>query len=186
MIRVCANQDGRDVKDVKGRRKGFLAALLLGVSLSALGLVSGCAGSASAAKSSTPVSVPPSGTNTTNVTSVTITPASASATTGGTVQFSATVQGTASNKTVSWKAAIGQVTSSGLYTAPASGGDDTVTSTSEADSTKSATAQVAVNAPTPTASIATSGALAAFPEAQGGGAGSAGGRGGAVIEVTNN
>jgi pectate lyase len=196
MIRVCEDKDARkDVKEVKelrevkdagDRREGFLGLLLLVVSLMALGFGAGCAGSASATKSSTPISVPPSGTSATNVTSVTITPASASATTGGTVQFSATVQGTASNKMVSWKAVIGQITSSGLYTAPANSGNDTVTSTSEADSTKSASAQVTVNAPTPTASTATSGALPAFPEAQGGGAGSVGGRGGAVIEVTNN
>src|SRR6202008_111422 len=47
------------------------------------------------------------------------------------------------------------------------------------DATKSGTASVSVTAPPQ------SGALPAFPGAQGGGATSAGGRGGQVIEVTN-
>ena len=145
---------------------------------------SGCAGSASAAKSETPVNAPSSGTSGAAVTSVTITPGSASALTGEAVQFSATVQGTAGNKLVSWKVALGQISASGLYTAPANAGNDTVTALAEANATKTASVQVTVSAPV--AESAHSGPLPAFPEAQGGGADSVGGRGGAVIEVTNN
>jgi hypothetical protein len=113
------------------------------------------------------------------VNSVTISPSSPSATTGGTLQFTATVQGTATDKTVAWKASLGSISAGGIYTAPANPGTDTVTATSDADTTKSASAKVAVSSPQH------SGALPAFPGAQGGGAASVGGRGGQVIEVTN-
>jgi pectate lyase len=73
----------------------------------------------------------------------------------------------------------GKITASGLYTAPANAGTDTVTATSDADSSKKGTATIVVTTP-PKPS-----ALAAFPGAQGGGAASAGGRGGVVMEVTN-
>src|ERR1700676_5497277 len=95
--------------------------------------VSGCAGSASATK---PASAPPSGGSA--VTSVTITPSSPSTTTGGTLRFSATVPGTATEETVTWTAALGSISSSGAYTAPANAGTDKVTATSTADSSKSA------------------------------------------------
>jgi uncharacterized protein YjdB len=114
------------------------------------------------------------------VTSVTVSPTSASATTNGTLQFRATVNGTDSDKSVNWKATLGDITSSGQYTAPSSAGTDTVTATSDADSTKSASAQVSVTAP-----VTHNGALPAFPGAEGGGAVSVGGRGGQVIYVTN-
>jgi hypothetical protein len=100
--------------------------------------------SASASVTFTSPSTPPS---TPTVTSVTISPTSASATTGGTLQFSATVQGTTTNTAVSWKAALGSVSASGLYTAPSKAGTDTVTATSDADSSKSASASVTVSAP---------------------------------------
>jgi pectate lyase len=145
--------------------------------------MSGCAGSASATKSATPGSTPSSNSA---VTSVTITPSSGSTPTGGTLQFSATVQGTASNKSVNWKATLGKIAPSGLYTAPASAGTDTVTATSEADASESASVPVTVKAPSATnAPAANAGPLPAFPQAQGGGAGSVGGRGGVVMEVTN-
>jgi hypothetical protein len=114
------------------------------------------------------------------VTGVSISPASASTQTGGTLHFAATVSGTASDKSVSWKAAVGNIDGNGNYTAPGSAGADTVTATSDADSSKSATAHIDVNAP-----VTHSGALPSFPQAQGGGAGSKGGRGGSVMEVTN-
>jgi hypothetical protein len=126
-----------------------------------------------------PAQPPPTPT----VTGVSISPTSASAQTGGTLHFSATVSGTVTDKSVSWKAAVGKIDADGNYTAPSSAGTDTVTATSDADDSKSATAHVDVNSPAPP--VSNSGALPAFPQAQGGGASSKGGRGGAVIEVTN-
>jgi len=82
------------------------------------------------------------------VTSVTISPTVASSVTGGTLPFTATVQGTTSNKTVTWKASLGTISASGLYTAPPTAGTATVTAASNADSTKWASATVAVTAAT--------------------------------------
>jgi hypothetical protein len=81
------------------------------------------------------------------VNSVNISPATASAVTGGTAQFSASISGTVSDKSVTWKAASGSITAAGLYTAPTKAGSDTVTATSNADSTKAATAAVTVADP---------------------------------------
>jgi hypothetical protein len=80
------------------------------------------------------------------ITSVTITPATASSITSGTLPFTASVQGTSTNKAVTWKAALGTITSSGLYTAPSKAGTDTVTATSNADPTKSDSTVVKVTA----------------------------------------
>lgn len=113
------------------------------------------------------------------VSAVSITPSSPSVTTDGTVQFSASVQGTTSNKAVTWIAKRGSISSSGAYVAPSNSGADTVTASSVADTSKFATAAVNVVAPV------SSGALPAFPGAEGGGAASVGGRGGQVFEVTN-
>jgi pectate lyase len=113
------------------------------------------------------------------VSSVNISPASPSVTTDGTLQFSATVQGTTTNKSVTWIAHRGTISSAGAYVAPTSAGPDTVTASSVADTSKFSTATVSVSTPVP------SGALPAFPGAQGGGAASLGGRGGQVFEVTN-
>jgi hypothetical protein len=117
------------------------------------------------------------------VTSVSVSPASTSTTTTGSLQFTATVQGTVSDKSVTWSASLGSINSSGSYTAPAKAGTDMVTATSNADATKSASATVAITL-SHTASCGGSG-CPAFPEAQGGGAAAVGGRGGQVIEVTN-
>jgi hypothetical protein len=87
-----------------------------------------------------------SSSQTPGVTSVVVSPATASSVTGGTLPFGATVQGTASEQTVTWKAARGTITSAGIYTAPAKAGTDTVTATSVADSTKSASSMVTVTA----------------------------------------
>jgi hypothetical protein len=133
------------------------------------------------------------------VSSITISPSSGSVATSGKLQFAALVQGTVTNKSVTWTAALGTITSAGAYTAPAKAGTDTVTATSQADTNKAASATVTVTAPTqsptppsppapanPNSSASCSGSnCAAFPGAQGGGAASVGGRGGAVIEVTN-
>jgi hypothetical protein len=93
----------------------------------------------------TPGPAPPSP----SVSSVTVSPASGSTTTGGTLQFTAAVQGTATDKSVSWKAALGSVSASGLYTAPSNAGTDAVTATSNADSSKSASATVSVTSAAP-------------------------------------
>jgi hypothetical protein len=163
--------------------------LVLGLSL----WTTGCAGSASATKANSTTPANPTQAIA-EVTSVTISQASATVTTSGTLQFSATVQGIATNKSVSWKAAVGSITSAGLYTAPAKAGGDTVTATSNADPTKSASASVTVTAvaatsssaatPSPTASCG-NGGCPAFPGAEGSAAAAVGGRGGTVIEVSN-
>jgi uncharacterized cupredoxin-like copper-binding protein len=80
---------------------------------------------------------------------VAVSPNQAAVAPGAVVPFAATVTGTA-NTSVAWgvvEAGGGSVTSTGLYTAPASGGTFHVTATSAADSTKSATATVTVTAP---------------------------------------
>ena len=88
---------------------------------------------------------------------VTITPTTASLQTGKTQQFTATVTGS-SNVSVTWKvndvvggnSTLGTVSSAGLYTAPAAAPSPntvSVTAVSAADTTKSATASVTVNAP---------------------------------------
>jgi hypothetical protein len=87
------------------------------------------------------------------VVAVSIAPGSASLPTGGTQQFTATVTGS-SNTAVKWSATGGSVSSSGLFTAPSTGGTYTVTATSSADSTKSASATVAVSTPVAAVSIA--------------------------------
>src|SRR6202007_1461375 len=90
------------------------------------------------------------------VVSVTISPTSATVATGGTQQFTATVQN-ASNAAVTWQvngvaggnATVGTISSSGLYTAPAavpSPAAVTVKAVSQADPTKSASAQVTITA----------------------------------------
>ena len=84
--------------------------------------------------------------------SVGISPTSASLAMGGTQQFTATVTNS-SNKGVTWSvdrlnggsSSTGTISSSGLYTAPATPGTHTVTATSQADSTKSANATVNVS-----------------------------------------
>jgi hypothetical protein len=110
------------------------------------------------------------------VTSVIVSPASTSTTTGSTLTFKATVNGTVSDKSVTWKAQSGTISAGGVYAAPSKAGTDVVTATSDADANKSGSATIAVSTP--------GGPLAAFPGAQGGGATAVGGRGGKVMEVT--
>jgi hypothetical protein len=95
------------------------------------------------------VTAAPAPTPNPTITSVTVSPASTSTTEGTTLQFSASVQGTASDKSVTWKAALGSITASGLYTAPSKAGTDTVTATSDADSSKSGSATISVTAAAP-------------------------------------
>jgi hypothetical protein len=106
----------------------------------------------------TSVATPP-GTATATVTvtaapviAVSVTPATASILTGGTVTFSATVTGTTTGQStaVTWSVPAGSGTinaSTGAYVAPATAGTYVVTATSVADGTKKATATVTVTAP---------------------------------------
>jgi uncharacterized protein YjdB len=81
--------------------------------------------------------------------SVTLSPASATVQPGNTQQFTATVTGS-SNTAVTWTATGGTITTSGLYTAGQSTGTFSVTATSVADSSKSATSTVHINSATTT------------------------------------
>jgi len=76
-------------------------------------------------------------------TTISISPSTAALTIGATQQFTATVSGT-SNTAVRWSTTDGTITTAGLYTAPKTAGTYTVTATSVADSTKSASATVTV------------------------------------------
>jgi hypothetical protein len=122
------------------------------------------------------------------VTSIVISPTTAQVAASGPLQFASTVQGSTTDKSVRWTASLGTINSAGNYTAPTSAGNDTVTAISNADSSKTAAAKITVSAPvtTPSQSASCNGTpCPAFPGAAGGGAGSVGGRGGVVMEVTN-
>src|ERR1039457_613540 len=83
---------------------------------------------------------------TTPVVAVSISPTSASMLISGTQQFTAHITGT-SNTAVTWSTTGGTVSTNGLYSARATAGTYTVTATSQADTTKSASATVAVTTP---------------------------------------
>lgn len=82
---------------------------------------------------------------------ITVSPTRAALTTGPTQQFTATVTGTASTG-ATWSvdgipggnATVGTITSGGLYSPPTAAGTHAVTATSQADTSKSATASVIV------------------------------------------
>ncbi len=76
---------------------------------------------------------------------VTVSPATATVQAGGQQTFTASVTGSA-NTAVTWTATGGTIASTGVYTAGATAGNFTVTATSVADPTKSATAAVTVQA----------------------------------------
>ena len=106
-----------------------------------------------------------------SITSVSVSPTTASLSTGATQQFTASVTGTGSySSAVTWSASGGTVSSSGLYTAPGTAGTYTVTATSQQDGTKAAGATVAVTVPatitgvtvSPTAASLTTGATQQF------------------------
>ena len=86
---------------------------------------------------------------------VSITPSSTTVVSAGTQQFSAGVSGT-SNKSVTWSASAGTISSTGMFTAPSVAQSTIVyvKASSTADPTKSATASVTITAstttPTPT------------------------------------
>ncbi len=88
--------------------------------------------------------------------SVSVLPATASAVTGGTISFTATVANDSANGGVNWTATAGSFsptqTASGAattFTAPGAAGSVTITATSVTDPTKSATATVTVSAALP-------------------------------------
>jgi hypothetical protein len=111
------------------------------------------------------------------VVSITISPTSAKLAPSASRQFSATVTGT-TNTSVSWRisaagcagASCGTITASGLYTAPAIVPNPpivTVTATSQADNTKTASAQVSIVTPvsitiSPTTALLTVGSQRQF------------------------
>lgn len=66
-----------------------------------------------------------------------------------TIQFTANVQGTATNKSVTWSALLGTIASSGLYTAPSTPGTDTITAVSDADPTKFGSSTISITAAAP-------------------------------------
>ncbi len=78
--------------------------------------------------------------------SISISPASATVSSGSTEQFTATVSGS-TNTAVTWSASLGIISSTGLLTAPpvTSTTAVTVTATSQADTTKTASANLTVN-----------------------------------------
>lgn len=78
------------------------------------------------------------------ITSVTVTPATATIAAGSTIQMVATVVGTNfASQEVTWTASAGTITPSGFFTAPSSG-TVTITATSKVDSTKTGTATITV------------------------------------------
>ena len=88
---------------------------------------------------------------------VAVSPATLSLNTGVTNQFTATVSGTGRYSSgVTWTAQRGSISSTGLYTAPSTGGSDVVTATSMADATKSATSSVTVTVPTTITAVSVS------------------------------
>ena len=94
--------------------------------------IQGCGGSNG---TSTPPSTPAS---------VTVSPSSATVAPGGTQQFTATVSGMSSSA-VTWSASAGSISSSGMFTAPGTSGNVTVTAASASDSSKKASATVTVS-----------------------------------------
>jgi hypothetical protein len=81
-----------------------------------------------------------------NNVNISISPSQATVVVDSQIQFSATV-GNAGNKSVTWGATGGSVDSTGLYTAPAAPGTCYVVVTSQADTSKTATAVITVVAP---------------------------------------
>jgi hypothetical protein len=88
------------------------------------------------------------------VIAVSVTPFTATISSGGTQQFTASVTNCA-DKSVTWSSTTGSVNANGLFTAPNVTADTTVTvkATSVTDPTKSASATVIVKAPAPALSV---------------------------------
>ena len=88
---------------------------------------------------------------------VSISPTTSNLKVGATQQFSAVVTST-TNTAVTWSASSGTITSSGLYTAPATAGTYTITAVSKADTSKHASAVAVVSAATQTVAVSISAA----------------------------
>jgi hypothetical protein len=106
------------------------------------------------------------------VVTVSVSPATASILTGGTVTFSATVSGTIAGQstTVTWSVPAGAGSigaSTGVYVAPATAGTYVVTGTSVATPTKTGTATVTVTAPAPVVAISINPASATLDACKG-------------------
>jgi hypothetical protein len=118
-------------------RAGLLAATLL-----AVGMLSACGGGSKNATNNPTPPVPP-------VITVSVSPTTTSVDQGDTSQFSASVTGS-SNQAITWSiqegTAGGSISQTGLYTAPAAAMDVHVVATSVADTSKSSSALVTVNA----------------------------------------
>jgi parallel beta-helix repeat protein len=87
--------------------------------------------------------------NASSVTTIGVTPSLGSIPAWKTIQFTANVQGTATNKSVTWSALLGVITSSGLYTAPSTAGTDTITAVSNVDPTKFLSMTISITAAAP-------------------------------------
>jgi hypothetical protein len=97
---------------------------------------------------------------------ISVSPTAANIAAGATQQFTATVTNSANTVLWSLGSAVGSISSSGLYTAPPSVGGPqtvTVTATSIADPTKSASATVTVS---PSGTVSVSPAVSALPAGQ--------------------
>ena len=125
---------------------------VLGVLVAGFTLIAnvGCAGVTAAPNSNSASSV-----------SVQVTPSTASLQPGSAQQFSATVTG-GSSSGVTWSATGGTVSSTGLYTAPATPGTYTVQATSTADTSKSGSATITVLGSSTTPQISFSPAQLSF------------------------
>ena len=87
--------------------------------------------------------------------SVAVSPHSQSVTTGGTINFTATVSN-ATDTRVTWSVqgtSCGSITTAGVYTAPTAAKTCSVVATSVQDTTRSDTATVTVNAPPPAVTV---------------------------------
>ncbi|WLT31190.1 right-handed parallel beta-helix repeat-containing protein [Geothrix sp. PMB-07] len=81
------------------------------------------------------------------ISAVSVSPASLTLNVGVQKQFTAAVAGTGTyNSAVTWSSQRGSITSTGLYTAPSTGGADVVTAMSAQDGTKAGTASITVTA----------------------------------------
>jgi uncharacterized membrane protein YphA (DoxX/SURF4 family) len=122
-------------------RESKVSVLVVTAALALATWTSGCGGFVERSSS-----VPPPPTNAA-VSSVTISPSSTSSAAGASVQFTATVHGTAADKSVTWKTSLGTITPAGLFTAPASAGTALVTAISNAEPTRFASAAVTALVP---------------------------------------